>query len=1029
MNNFTEKIQNLYNNFQMRIDIEAWIALFEEAFEESSVDEINEKTLEFLMEHFALPVEIWHYFEQIFNWSENQEELMEIYPPAFIEFIVTMVSNTEDHRRYHLFDATQERDFDRFLELLSELNYRLNIEQLEEAENLLDEIEMLDIEHPDYLLEKARLVAFLGNPDEGLSLIDFLIEEYPEDYENYSHALFIRALILSTFDDEQKLRESIHLLEEITTDSKDHYFEKLALSNCYEKQQELKKAYQFILDDILSYFPSDGYILAKMYAITIKLRDTYQEKYEQGIIDDDDLLDLSKYYSICGETEEAYHILVSHPHLVSLEKYHQRMTDVCYNNKDFESTIKHAKLSVEIKPALFTIRTLVEAQMQLRQFDEAIKNIDYAVENIEAKGYDEVGRPLLLEAKARIYYRLKNYESALSVINNAIELNPKIATLFNTKAKILTELTDFNEAFEASEIAQHMMPYTIESYAVQAKIYYQNNYYQEVLEVVQKAQANEIQKGEILVYYHALAMREIALIEDDDIKLKNVLSMLLELEENEAFLELDAASPEDLLYPQLLGQIAYTYWYMDEMTPALSFIERAIQLAEVEEEQDISANWYEFKANVYERMDDLDQAIEVINEAIIKHSHHASLFTKRGYLLGEMEQYDQAIVDLEMALSLNDTDGYTLMSLVYCYNAIESYEKSIDYAQKWIELTNEVDAYGTLAYTYSLADQKEKQHETLLKALEQYPDEEEFLIALGNFYEDKRQFLQGIDIWKQLLNSNSEHIFARTSLAYCQNAIGLNEEALENIGEGIEHLPHVPDFYIWKAIILQDFGRYVEAVEIFEMALELLENNDSYWTADEMYSRIGYVYAQSLNNGKKAIEVFEKAAELNPEEDNHFDMLGYLYEDYEKDKEKAIEAYKQAINLNPTAHPYLNIGNIYQELGEVYLAKKSYEKALELSDPKPNDDHETYAIHGRILIGLKRYDEALVFIDKAKEIAKNDGRNSNGECMCVYSSYAHLHQALGCHEEALKDIERSLSLGDSVYGNALKDKVLAKLGK
>lgn len=152
-----------------------------------------------------------------------------------------------------------------------------------------------------------------------------------------------------------------------------------------------------------------------------------------------------------------------------------------------------------------------------------------------------------------------------------------------------------------------------------------------------------------------------------------------------------------------------------------------------------------------------------------------------------------------------------------------------------------------------------------------------------------------------------------------------------------------------------------------------------------------------LGETEKAIEVLNKAIELNPDLAEGYFRLGIAYsliefrdqlaadesveptptptpgEKKPKEKktnseiafEKAVEAYKKIIDANGEDHlAYYNMGRAYNKLNEDEDAAKALRQAVKI---KP-DDTEYQTELGSILIKLAKYPEAVAALKEALEL-------------------------------------------------------------
>jgi ribosomal protein S12 methylthiotransferase accessory factor len=112
---------------------------------------------------------------------------------------------------------------------------------------------------------------------------------------------------------------------------------------------------------------------------------------------------------------------------------------------------------------------------------------------------------------------------------------------------------------------------------------------------------------------------------------------------------------------------------------------------------------------------------------------------------------------------------------------------------------------------------------------------------------------------------------------------------------------------------------------------EAMELNPNSEDRVSIYSYMG-ACLKDLEKYGEAIQVLEKAAEIDDERTDVYNLLGFCYFK-QKAHEKAIEAFQKVIELNPSsAIDYANIASNYRDMGERDKAMQFYKLALELDE-------------------------------------------------------------------------------------------------
>lgn len=194
----------------------------------------------------------------------------------------------------------------------------------------------------------------------------------------------------------------------------------------------------------------------------------------------------------------------------------------------------------------------------------------------------------------------------------------------------------------------------------------------------------------------------------------------------------------------------------------------------------------------------------------------------------------------------------------------------------------------------------------------------------------------------------------------------------------------------------------------------------------EYWSRKGVDYTIKGDH-KKAVEAYEQAIKIDPNNAETYHELGNVYAIFSGMYEKAIEAYKQAIRIKPDyAEAYRDFGYVYKQLNKHKEAIEAYKQAIRLR-PDNVVDVEAYESLGDIYSELGMYEEAIEAYKQITNRTKLD-KNSIYNHIHAYRSLGSTYSKLGMHEESKKAytqadrIEFAEKIAET-YGQAIKERI------
>ncbi len=176
-------------------------------------------------------------------------------------------------------------------------------------------------------------------------------------------------------------------------------------------------------------------------------------------------------------------------------------------------------------------------------------------------------------------------------------------------------------------------------------------------------------------------------------------------------------------------------------------------------------------------------------------------------------------------------------------------------------------------------------------------------------------------------------------------------------------------------------------------------------------------------NYKEALNAFNKAIELNPQDAAAYSSRGLTYYFLGK-YQQAIKAFNKAIQIDPQLDiAYNNRGITYAELGNYKQAINDFTKSIELNPQRAN----LYYNRGLAYHKLGNYQQAINDYTKAIQGDVIDKLIDRLQDTWVYSNRGLAYHKLGNHQQAINDFNKAIELDPqnaaaySGRGNAYND--------
>lgn len=434
------------------------------------------------------------------------------------------------------------------------------------------------------------------------------------------------------------------------------------------------------------------------------------------------------------------------------------------------------------------------------------------------------------------------------------------------------------------------------------------------------------------------------------------------------------------------------YRNQGEYGRALNSVNEAIKVNKPKKSGYFNSTLYWWKASVYDDMDNTEQTVEWLNKSLAaarkdNKKNVQSILFDLGQAYYDLKKYDESDAIYRQMVKVDETDQAAMTGLarnmiargdyagaVKMLDAVQKFgedysgtykfrseaydkmgetDKAIDDVLIWYE--KDEDAYESSIVslmmkhrTYALAKAK-----TMMKSSERKPAWEILLLA---FYEEGGDYENAIKSYDALERDYGKNEFIYAHRASCYDELGLTDIALREIDKAIDLNPDYSNICT-KAGILRTAGRYAEAVDVFDQAIDV--------------------------NPSRAFAYYAK---------------GWCYE-LSGDDDKAMECYDLGIDLNKD-FPYIYHmrGQIYLKRGDKVKADEDFNRVLQLDTTVTDGSCRQYALHY-----LGRNEEADQWIQKLID----DEPYKMGH----YYDKACLYSRMGRTDEAVKALETALEMG------------------
>lgn len=411
------------------------------------------------------------------------------------------------------------------------------------------------------------------------------------------------------------------------------------------------------------------------------------------------------------------------------------------------------------------------------------------------------------------------------------------------------------------------------------------------------------------------------------------------------------------------------YWWkssvyddMDNNEQEIEWLKKALDAARKDNKENVQNISFDLGQAYYEAKN-YDESDAVYRQMVKEDETDQAAMTGLARNMIQREDYAGAVRMLDASQKYGDDYSETYRFRSEAYDKMGETDKAIDDALLWFE--KDEDAYDSAIIklmmkhrTYAIAKAK-----TSMKSSD---SKDAWRVLLLSIYEEAGEYENAIKEYDALEEDYGKDEFIYAHRADCYNKLGLTDMALSEIEKAIELEADYSNICS-KGGILRTAGRYAEAIEVFDQAIEV----------DPLYAFAYYA-------------------------------KGWCHE-LSGDDDKAMECYDLGIDLDKEyAYIYLMRGQIHLKRGDKIKAEEDFNTVLQLDTVVTDGSCRQYALHF-----LGRDDEADEWMQKLIDDEPYD--------MGHYYDKACLYSRMGRTDEAVKALETALEMGYCAFTHIEND--------
>jgi tetratricopeptide (TPR) repeat protein len=377
------------------------------------------------------------------------------------------------------------------------------------------------------------------------------------------------------------------------------------------------------------------------------------------------------------------------------------------------------------------------------------------------------------------------------------------------------------------------------------------------------------------------------------------------------------------------------------------------------------------KQQLYLQQKKLNQAIEEMLRLIDKYPDQTRFLSILARIYEDNDMPEKAFETYHKILTLDPGDPYIHITLADYYRKLGDDDKSFEELKLgFLNPSLDIDMKIQILLTYYAvgevySDIRSKGFELSDILLKTHPDDPKSYSIHADFLIQDKKFSEARDALHRVISLDSSRYLVWEQLLFAQSQLEDNEALLTESEKTIELFPEQPVPYLYRGAAFYQKKQWTECIAVLEKGMGMLADNKE--LSVQFYTYLGDAFNQ-VKDYARSDDYYEKALELNPDNDYVLNNYAYYLSLRNEHLEKAAQMARRATELKQ------NNSSNQDTYGWVLYQLGSYAEALEWIGKALTNGGDTNPVilehYGDVLYKLERKEEALEYWLKAQGAGK-----------------------------------------------------------